>query len=81
VNSSRGYLIIIAMTWPLQTFWMRWPAIRTAFREAFRTPSRAGRLGPDVAWRRDPLSHPALRAMSQRELGDLPFSRHSITED
>lgn len=24
-------------------------------------------------WRRDPLAHPVLDAMSQRELGDLPF--------
>ncbi|WP_164749729.1 hypothetical protein [Nitratireductor alexandrii] len=24
-------------------------------------------------WRRDPLSHPSLRCLSQRELGDLPF--------
>jgi hypothetical protein len=23
-------------------------------------------------WRRDPLSHPSLRCLSQRELGDLP---------
>lgn len=30
----------------------------------------------DVApWIRDPLAHPALGAMSQRELGDLPFNR------
>lgn len=28
--------------------------------------------GPDVY--HDPLSHPALRAMSSRELADLPFS-------
>lgn len=28
-----------------------------------------------AAWIRDPLAHPALGAMSQRELGDLPFSR------
>ncbi len=28
-----------------------------------------------VAWMRDPLAHPALGAMSQRELGDLPFNR------
>lgn len=28
-----------------------------------------------VAWMRDPLAHPALGAMSQRELGDLPFTR------
>lgn len=26
-------------------------------------------------WIADPLSHPALEAMSQRELGDLPFGR------
>ncbi len=25
-------------------------------------------------WQRDPLSHPALDAMTQRELGDLPFA-------
>ncbi|WP_340116310.1 hypothetical protein [Pelagibius sp. 7325] len=65
------------MTWPLQIFSLRW----RAFREAFRTPSRAGRLGADAVWRRDPLAHPALRTMSQRELGDLPFNRHSITGD
>ncbi|MEP9397026.1 hypothetical protein [Mesorhizobium sp. KR2-14] len=28
-----------------------------------------------VAWTRDPLAHPALGGMSQRELGDLPFDR------
>jgi hypothetical protein len=26
-----------------------------------------------IAWRRDPLLHPALRSMSQRELADLPI--------
>lgn len=26
-------------------------------------------------WRLDPLSHPALRAMSPAQLGDLPFGR------
>ncbi|MEQ1951050.1 hypothetical protein [Mesorhizobium sp. CN2-181] len=26
-------------------------------------------------WWRDPLSHPALAAMSPRELADLPFNR------
>nr|WP_265517161.1 hypothetical protein [Nitratireductor luteus] len=25
------------------------------------------------AWRRDPLAHPVLQAMSQRELADLPL--------
>jgi len=28
-----------------------------------------------LRWLRDPLSHPALEAMTQRELGDLPLSR------
>jgi hypothetical protein len=27
------------------------------------------------AWVRDPLAHPVLDAMSERELADLPFSR------
>jgi hypothetical protein len=26
-------------------------------------------------WLRDPLAHPALDAMSERELADLPFAR------
>lgn len=26
-------------------------------------------------WCRDPLSHPAIECMSERELGDLPFRR------
>lgn len=28
-----------------------------------------------LRWMRDPLSHPALETMDQRELGDLPFRR------
>lgn len=28
----------------------------------------------DIAWQRDPLSHPDIAAMDQRMLGDLPFS-------
>jgi uncharacterized protein YjiS (DUF1127 family) len=28
-------------------------------------------------WIRDPLAHPDLEAMSERELADLPFSRGS----
>ena len=28
-----------------------------------------------MAWLRDPLSHPAIEHMSQRELADLPFRR------
>jgi hypothetical protein len=29
-------------------------------------------------WRMDPLAHPALRAMSQAELGDLPIGHASL---
>lgn len=28
-----------------------------------------------LQWLRDPLSHPVLESMSERELGDLPFRR------
>jgi hypothetical protein len=28
-----------------------------------------------LQWVRDPLSHPTLEGMSERELGDLPFRR------
>ncbi len=28
-----------------------------------------------LQWVRDPLSHPVLESMSERELGDLPFRR------
>lgn len=28
-----------------------------------------------LQWVRDPLSHPVLEGMSERELGDLPFRR------
>ncbi len=44
-----------------------------------RTGRAASRAAP--GWSRDPLSHPALRAMSQRDLGDLPFDPRAIAED
>ena len=31
-------------------------------------------------WMRDPLSHPDIDAMSERELADLPFGRAKTTE-
>lgn len=35
-----------------------------------------GSVQDDVAvWIRDPLAHPALDTMSERQLGDLPFNR------
>ena len=33
----------------------------------FRTPRHEG------LWRRDPLSHPDIKAMDERARGDLPF--------
>jgi len=36
----------------------------------------ARKAEPDPArWRRDPLSHPAIRNMTERERADLPFDR------
>lgn len=35
----------------------------------------------DEDWRRDPLAHPALEAMSVRELADLPFDRYRLLQD
>lgn len=39
------------------------------FRELLSYPAE----GDSAGWMRDPLSHPVLNAMSERELGDLPF--------
>ena len=33
-----------------------------------------------AAWMRDPLSHPDIDAMSERELADLPFGRAKTSE-
>lgn len=32
-----------------------------------------------AAWRRDPMSHPVLRSMDERELADLPFGQARFT--
>jgi hypothetical protein len=37
--------------------------------------SPEARLSSCSAWYRDPLSHPAVDRMSERELADLPFDR------
>lgn len=39
------------------------------FRELLSYPAEADIAG----WVRDPLSHPVLNTMSERELGDMPF--------
>jgi len=43
----------------------------------FRRRSTLNRPEPALClqWARDPLSHPMLESMSERELGDLPFRR------
>jgi hypothetical protein len=55
-------------------------AILRFLRPTMRNP-RSLHDAPDGAWRRDPLSHPVLRIMSERELADLPFDPHRITPD
>ena len=45
---------------------------------SFLTAPSGARMGPrddgEIArWVTDPLSHPALDTMSERELGDMPF--------
>lgn len=56
---------------------------------AHRPVIRQHRFGPrgndyrsepadEVRWRRDPLAHPAIRAMSQREIADLPFDPWTV---
>jgi len=45
--------------------------VRSLFEQAAAQPGN-----DEVAvWVRDPLAHPALQIMSERELGDLPFNR------
>ena len=75
------------MLWNLETLWPLWrnPFAGLSWRlRRSQAVSRRARshwkAGPE-SWRRDPLSHPALQAMSQRELGDLPFDPRCATED
>ena len=42
-------------------------------------PHRVPPATPD--WARDPLSHPDLRRMSQRELADLPFDANALERE
>ena len=64
----------------LGTVWGRWwAAPNTGLRQIWRRAAEARHAG--CRWRRDPLSHPALQAMSQRELGDLPFDPRAISDE
>jgi hypothetical protein len=63
---------------PLDPPHSRWQRLAAAFRRARARPAD-GRH--EAAWRRDPLSHPALQRMTQRQLGDLPFDPRAVAED
>jgi len=62
------------MVWSTHIPWLRWPGFPGRLRSA---PRPAG----EADWRRDPLSHPALQAMTRRQLDDLPIDRRSIAEE
>lgn len=40
-----------------------------------------GRAAEEAFWARDPLSHPVLSAMTERDLADLPFDPHRISPE
>jgi hypothetical protein len=67
---------------PLDTPRTPWQHLAAAFRRPFWwSGARPAALPQDADWRRDPLSHPALRGMTQRELGDLPFDPRAVLEE
>lgn len=52
---------------------MKFLSILKTFGQGVFEPADAS--SQSQTWRHDPLSHPALAAMSPRELADLPFNR------
>jgi hypothetical protein len=53
--------------------------ISTIWKLFLDTPPRSEPTDAErAAWLRDPLSHPAIEAMAERELADLPFDRRSF---
>jgi hypothetical protein len=67
------------MTWHLRFDWLSWPGLGTWFRQAFRRQGRP--RAREAGWHRDPLAHPVLQQMSERELADLPFNPRCISAD
>lgn len=63
------------MFWHLDLGRLRWHNPFSALLRRFRE-REANACGDP--WRGDPLAHPALRAMSQRDLGDLPFDPRRV---
>jgi hypothetical protein len=66
------------MFWPLDRPLSRWQQLAAPFRQARGQPAAPRQ---EAGWRRDPLSHPALARMTQRELGDLPFDPRAVAEE
>ncbi len=87
VNIEASTVTSIGMLWNLDLVWQHW---RDPFSGLLTRVQTAGaRLAADTdldreqraAWRRDPMSHPDLQAMSQRARDDLPFDPRAFTED
>lgn len=70
------------MTWHFDIFWQHWSHAFCGLRRRFRAPGlKHETAARQSGWRRDPLSHPALQAMSERDLADLPFDPRRIDPD
>ena len=52
--------------------------MRFPFSWSFRRPARCAELAPTAP---DPIDHPAITAMSLKELADLPMWRATATEE
>jgi hypothetical protein len=67
------------MHWLLHFPEFSWRGPAAALRRRFcgATGRPAAAFGA-AGWRRDPLAHPVLRRMTQRELGDLPFDPRAV---
>ncbi len=44
-------------------------------------PREADLTGCCAAWERDPLSHPAIRQMNERQRADLPFEAKCVCSE
>ncbi|WP_422369369.1 hypothetical protein [Pelagibius sp.] len=68
------------MVWNLDLFWQHWQNPLSGLLARFAKQGDL-HLAQQAAWRRDPLSHPDLQAMSQRALDDLPFDPRAFSDD
>jgi hypothetical protein len=54
--------------------------IISIWRHLSTVPHASDEVERQAEWMRDPLSHPDIDAMSERQLADLPFGRTRIVE-